>query len=190
MNHCVDIPFEKNMKIILVVILLFTANLLFAQKYTATDAGSKVSFVIKNFGIKTSGSFSGLKGNVSFDPNTLGTSTFNMSVNANSINTDNGTRDKHLRKDEYFHVEKYPFITFVSTSITKSSTQGRFYIVGNLTIKGITKTIAFGFGATPTSSGYVFKGAFEINRRNFGIGGSSISLSDNLKVTLEIATNK
>lgn len=178
------------MKIIFMVIFVLTANLLLAQKYTATDAGSKVSFVIKNFGIKTNGSFSGLKGNVTFDPNALGTSTFNMSINANSIDTDNDSRDKHLRKEEYFHVEKYPFITFVSSSVTKSSTPGRFYIVGYLTIKGITKTIAFGFSATPTASGYVFRGAFDINRRNFGIGGSSISLSDNLKVTLEIAANK
>lgn len=167
-----------------------SANLLFAQKYTATDAGSKVSFVIKNFGIRTKGSFSGLKGNILFDPNALNTSTFNVSVNSKTIDTDNDTRDKHLRKEEYFHVEKYPVITFVSSKISRSSTAGRFFVVGNLTIKGITKTIEFGFSASPTASGYILKGEFDLNRRNFGIGGSSVSLSDNLKVKLEIAANK
>jgi polyisoprenoid-binding protein YceI len=178
----------KFLKITIVALLL--SNVLIAQKFVATDAGSKVSFVIKNFGIKTVGSFSGLKGNITFDPNALNASTFNMSVQANSIDTDNNTRDKHLRKEDYFHVEKYPLLSFVSTKVTRSSTPGRFYIVGNLSMKGITKTIEFGFSANATATGYFFKGEFEINRRNFGIGGSSVSLSDKLIVKLDIAANK
>lgn len=172
------------------IVILFTVNIALGQVFTATDAGSKVSFVIKNFGMKTDGSFNGLKGSIFFDPNALATSTFNVSVNSKTIDTDNSTRDKHLRKEEYFHVDKYPLITFVSTKITRSSTPGRFFMIGNLTMKGITKTIEFGFSASPTTNGYIFTGEFEINRRNFQIGGSSVSLSDNLKVKLQIAANK
>jgi polyisoprenoid-binding protein YceI len=174
----------------LTAIILFLSSITFAQKYTATDAGSRVHFVIKNFGIKTGGDFTGLKGSIVFDPNALNTSTFNVSVNSNTVDTDNGSRDKHLRKEEYFNVEKYPLLTFVSTKITRSTSAGRFYVVGNITIKGITKAIEFGFSAAPTTTGYFFKGEFEINRRDFGVGGSSVSMSDNLKVTLEIAANK
>ncbi len=170
--------------------ILFLSSITVAQKFTATDAGSKVHFVIKNFGIKTGGDFTGLKGNIVFNPNALNTSMFNVSVNANTVDTDNSSRDKHLRKEEYFNVEKYPLLTFVSTKITKSTTAGRFYVFGNLTIKGVTKAIEFGFSATPTTTGYSFKGEFEINRRDFGVGGSSVSMSDNLKVTLQIAANK
>jgi polyisoprenoid-binding protein YceI len=174
----------------LTAIILLLSSIAFAQKYTATDAGSRVHFVIKNFGIKTGGDFTGLKGSIVFDPNTLNISTFNVSVNSNTVDTDNGSRDKHLRKEEYFNVEKYPLLTFVSTKITRSTSAGRFYIAGNITIKGITKAIEFGFSATPTATGYSFKGEFEINRRDFGVGGSSVSMSDNLKVSLEIAANK
>ena len=174
----------------LTIIILFLSSIVFAQKYTATDAGSRVHFVIKNFGIKTGGDFTGLKGSIVFDPNALNTSTFNVSVNSNTVDTDNGSRDKHLRKEEYFNVEKYPLLTFVSTKITKSTSAGRFYVVGNITIKGVTKAIEFGFSAAPTAIGYSFKGEFEINRRDFGVGGSSVSMSDNLKVTLEITANK
>jgi polyisoprenoid-binding protein YceI len=169
---------------------LLIASLSFAQKYTVTDEGSKVHFVIKNFGIKTGGDFTGLKGTINFDPKALGTSQFNVTVNSNTVNTDNGTRDKHLRKEEYFNVEKYPVITFVSTKITESTVAGRFFVIGNLTIKGVTKAVQFGFSATPSAVGYSFKGEFEINRRDYGVGGSSVSMADNLKVQLDISAKK
>jgi polyisoprenoid-binding protein YceI len=169
---------------------LLLANITFAQKYTATDEGSKVHFVIKNFGIKTGGDFTGLKGTITFDPKALATSQFNVSVNSNTVDTDNGTRDKHLRKSEYFDVEKYPVINFLSTKITESTVAGRFFVTGVLTIKGVSKVVQFGFSAAPSAAGYSFNGEFEINRRDYGVGGSSVSLSDKLKVQLNISAKK
>lgn len=172
------------------VISLLISGIICGQKYTPTDAASKVHFVIKNFGIRTGGDFTGLKGSIVFDPNALNTSSFNVTVNSNTVDTDNGTRDKHLRKEEYFNVEKYPLIRFVSTKVTKSTVAGRFYVFGNLTIKDVIKPIEFGFSAKAVSGGYEFNGDFEINRRDFGVGGSSISMSDNLKVNLVITAKK
>ncbi len=172
------------------IAFLFVANILFAQSYTATDEGSKVHFVIKNFGVKTGGDFTGVKGTIVFNPKALASSQMNVSVNANSINTDNDARDKHLRKEEYFNVEKFPLITFISTKISESSLAGRFFVAGNLTIKGITKPVQFGFSATPSDVGYSFSGEFEINRRDFTVGGSSMSMADKLKVTLNISAKK
>lgn len=169
---------------------LLIAPAVFSQTYIPADAGSKVHFVIKNFGIKTGGDFTGLKGTIVFNPKALSSSQFTVSVNAATIDTDNGTRDKHLRKSEYFDVEKYPLISFVSTKITESSNAGRFYVTGNLSIKGVTKAIQFGFSATPTANGYIFSGGFEINRRDYNVGGSSISLADNLNISLSILANK
>jgi polyisoprenoid-binding protein YceI len=179
------------MKILkLTAAFLLLANITFAQKYTTTDEGSKVHFVIKNFGIKTGGDFTGLKGAITFDPKALATSQFNVSVNSNTVDTDNGTRDKHLRKSEYFDVEKYPVINFLSTKITESTVAGRFFVTGVLTIKGVSKVVQFGFNATPSATGYTFNGEFEINRRDYGVGGSSVSLADKLKVSLDIAAKK
>lgn len=162
----------------------------FAQKYTPIDAESKVSFVIKNFGLKVDGQLKGIKGSISFDPNALSNSSFNVSVNANTINTDNSARDKHLRKEDYFHVEKFPTISYASTKISKTGTAGKYTVVGNLTMKGTTKPIEYDFTATPSNNGYTFKGSFTINRRDFNVGGKSLPLSDMLTVNLEIATNK
>ena len=157
-----------------------------SQSYTPTDAGSKAHFIIKNFGISTGGDFSGLKGQIEFNPDELNKSKFYVTVNAGTIDTDNNARDSHLRKEEYFDVAKYPLLLFSSTRVTKSSITGRFYMFGNLTIKGITKAVEFGFSATPNNKGYIFNGEFSINRRDFGVGGSSFSMSDNLKIVLTI----
>jgi len=154
--------------------------------YTPVDADSKVHFVIKNFAIKTGGDFSGLKGTIKFDPEKFAASSFDVTVDAATVDTDNSSRDGHLKKEEYFDVVTYKTIHFISTKITRSSVAGRFYVFGQLTIKGVTKPVEFGFGATPKNGGYVFDGEFSINRRDFGVGGSSVSMSDNLTVSLSV----
>ena len=91
-----------------------------AQEYTADNQKSKIGFVIKNLGLNVNGTFSGLKGTIVFDSEKLNDSQMEFSVNANSVNTDNEARDKHLRKEEYFDVDKFEFITFKSTKIIEA----------------------------------------------------------------------
>ena len=166
--------------------LIYTNCLSAQSTLTPVDADSKVNFAIKNFGIKTKGDFKGLKGNIKFYTANPAASAFDITVDAGTIDTDNESRDEHLRKAEYFDVATYKTISFVSTKVTLSSTAGRYYMFGNLTIKGVTKPVEFGFSASPKNGGYVFDGEFKINRRDFGVGESSVSLSDNLTVTLSV----
>jgi polyisoprenoid-binding protein YceI len=173
------------------IIALGCFNLVTAQSsFKPLDEGSSVHFVIKNFGIKTGGDFTGLKGTIKFDPVNFGASVFDVTIDANTIDTDNSSRDGHLRKAEYFDVATYKTISFKSTRVVQSKVAGRFYVYGNLTIKNVTKPIEFGFGATPKDGGYIFDGEFTINRRDFGVGGSSISMSDNLTVSLSVLAKK
>jgi len=177
------------MKKIFTLLLTFGiySNCITAQSTsTPVDADSKVHFVIKNFGIKTGGDFKGLKGNIKFYPANPAASSFDITVDAGTIDTDNDSRDDHLRKPEYFDVAKYKTIELKSTKVTFSKTAGRFYVFANLTIKGVTKPIEFGFAATPKNGGYIFDGEFQINRRDFGVGGNSVSLSDKLTVSLSV----
>lgn len=157
-----------------------------AQTLTPVDEGSKVKFVIKNFGINTGGTFEGLSGTIKFDPANPTTSSFEVSVSSKTVDTDIEARDNHLRKTEYFDVEKYPKITFKSSKVTKTTTEGYLYMFANLTIKGVTKEVKFPFKATAKSGGYLFEGDFKLNRRDFGVGGNSLSLSDELDVTLSV----
>ena len=178
-------------KYLLILISLASSGLAFTQTtYVPVDAGSSVHFVIKNFGVKTGGDLKGLKGVIKFDPASLATSFFDVTVDVNTINTDNNMRDDHLKESEYFDVAKYKTINFKSTKVLQSTKAGRYYVYGNITIKNVTKPVEFGFGVTPKGGGYVFDGQFEINRRDFGVGSSSISLADKLKITLTVFGKK
>lgn len=163
----------------------------YSQKYKPTDEGSKVHFTIKNFAISTGGDISDLTGDISFVPNNITKSSFKVSVNVKTIDTDNNTRDNHLKSKEYFDAEKYPEITLVSTRITYSkSKKNLYYFTGNLIIHGITKQITFSFTATQKGNDYLFTGAFDINRLDFGVGKSSAVLSNNVKVSLSVLAKK
>lgn len=160
------------------------------QNFLPADAGSKVKFVIKNFGINTGGTFEGLSGAIVFDPANLATASFDVNVEAKTVDTDIEARDNHLRKAEYFDVEKYPKLNFRSTKISKTNKPEYLYMFGNLTIKGITKEVKFPFTYTVKDGGYLFEGEFTINRRDFGVGVRSFSLADELSVELSVFAKK
>ncbi|MDO5502380.1 MAG: YceI family protein, partial [Actinomycetia bacterium] len=113
---------------------------------------------------------------------------------ANSVDTRNEQRDEHLRSNDFFGSEEHPEITFVSTSVQETG-KDSFDLTGDLTIKGITKSITIPFtfeGAATDPFGNVragFEGEVKVNRKDFGIewnaaletGGVLVSE----KVTLE-----
>ena len=96
--------------------------------------------------------------------------------------------NKMLKNLEYFDVGKYPAINFISTTITKD--QNGYAVTGNLTIKGVTKSITFPFTVENQENGIQLNGEFNINRLDFGVGGNSAVLSDNVNVSLKVFANK
>jgi len=175
-------------RIILFFVFAGTAIFSLAQ-YKPVEKSSVVKFKVKNFGFNVTGSFSGLDGTIQFDPNNLSTASFDVSIDANTVFTDNNARDNHLREDSYFDVKNYPRIRFVSTKVTPSNKKGTLFIFGKLTIKNETKEVSFPFTAEPSQDGFLFKGDFKINRKDFGVGGSS-TISDNVDLTLSVLATK
>ncbi len=161
-----------------------------AQELVPVDNGSTIKFTIKNFFSNVDGNFTGLNGSIRFNATNPAASVINVKVAASTVNTGNGSRDSHLRKEEYFDVAKYPVLNFVSNRISATSTPSRFMAEGKITIKGITKLISFPFTVVPRGDGFLFEGSFKLNRRDFNVGGNSMVLSDNLTVSLSIITKK
>ncbi len=161
----------------------------FGQEYKPADQGSTIAFEIKNFGFNSKGSFTGLDGKITWNPKDASKAAFDVSISAASVNTDNETRDGHLKKESYFDVDKYPRIRLVSTSVSGPSTTGHYTFNGKLTMKSTTKDISFPFIATPMADDVIFKGDFTINRRDFDVGGGS-TLSNNLTVSLTVLAKK
>lgn len=178
------------MKLLFTSILLLFVNFAKAQLFSPVDEGSEVLFKIKNFGINVNGSFTGLKGRISFDPDSLPVSEFNVTVDTKTINTGIDQRDNHLRKEEYFDAEKYPTLQFASTKVTTSTNKDYLFVFGKLTIKDVTKEISFPFKATRQGDDYIFEGKFKINRRDYNVGGGSITMADELTVNLKVLLKK
>lgn len=177
------------MKVLLTATILFTGFFsINAQLYKPVDEKSEIEFTIKNFGINTNGSLNGLKGTINFNPSDLAASAFNVSVDVNTINTGVDSRDSHLKKEEYFDAEKYPAIKFASTSIEKSI--NGYTVKGNLTIKSVTKAISIPFTVDESADGLTLKGKFSINRKDFGVGGSSAVLSNTADISLKVFAAK
>ncbi|MEP6845554.1 MAG: YceI family protein [Panacibacter sp.] len=167
-------------KIFTLLLPAFAAMSFTSSDLKPVDAAESITFVIKNFGINTQGEIKGLKGTIKWDPANPAASVFNVTADANTLNTGIEMRDNHLKKEEYFDVEKYPVISFASTGVSTGS------ITGNLSMKGVTKQISFPFTAKPSGGGYLFEGNFTINRKDFGIGSGSMSLSNTVIVNLKV----
>ncbi len=177
------------MKAILTLAFLFAGILsISAQQYRPVDEKSDIKFTIRNFGFNTEGSLKGLKGSIQFNPSSLSASSFNVSVDVNSINTGIDARDRHLKGDEYFAAVKFPVISFVSNSITGDG--NGYTVTGTLTIKGVSKIISFPFSVNNSGNALVFAGSFTINRKDFGVGGSSAVLSNSVAVNLKVIAAK
>jgi polyisoprenoid-binding protein YceI len=98
-------------------------------------------------------------------------------INLGSLDTGNEQRDGHIKGEDFFEAEKYPIMTYQSTSIR--SEDGEFVIDGELTLKGVTKDVPLqlelnGFGPDPyggTRAGFTATG--ELNRRDFNVNFSA-----------------
>lgn len=177
-------------KVFTLLIGLVIASTGLSQYFIPVDEGSQVSFKIKNFGVNVGGTFTGLKGMIIFDTDSLNASSFDVTVDAATVNTGIDQRDNHLKKEEYFDIAKYPTIHFISTKVTTSTDKAYLFLFGKLTIKDITKEISFPFKATKKDDHMVFEGEFSINRRDYTVGGGSITMSDDLTVRLSVLAKK
>ena len=177
-------------RLILVTLLFSFSIFAAAQNYKPVDEGSKVHFTIKNFGINTGGTFSGLQGNILFDPADLAASNFDVSVDVKTIDTDIENRDEHLKGENYFDAETYPVIAIKSLKINSTSKPQVYNFTGTLTMHGVTRNISFPFTAVARGNDYLFSGEFDINRLDYSVGGPSSVLSKMAKVSLTVLAKK
>ena len=170
------------------IILLLTTITAFAQaKQTITK--SSVKFQIKNLGVTIEGGFGGVKGDILFDPQHIDASNIGVFIDTKTINTDNDTRDNHLRSDSYFDAEKYPAITMKSVSFRHKSGDN-YSGIFSLTIKDKTNQVELPFTYAETGNTAASKGTLKIKRTDYGVGGKSLVMSNDVTITIEVDTSK
>lgn len=162
-------------------------------KWVIDPAHSEITFKVKHLMISNvKGEFKTFQANI--DGEDFTTSTISANIDTTSIATNNNDRDTHLKSPDFFEVEKYPEITFVSTSIKKVD-DDEFKLVGDLTIKGTTKEITLdvefgGFMKDPygnEKAGFSING--KLNRKDFGLNWNAALEAGGVMVGNEIKIN-
>jgi polyisoprenoid-binding protein YceI len=164
--------------------------------WTIDEAHTTVGFTARHLMItKVRGRFGTVSGSVHVAEQPLDSST-EVTVEMASVETGDAGRDEHLRSADFFDVENHPTMTFRSTSVRADG--GEFVLVGDLTIKGVTRpvelTVEFD-GTSPdpwggTRAGFTADG--EINRKDWGLEwnvaleSGGVLVSEKVKLHLEV----
>jgi|ERR1700722_2926805 polyisoprenoid-binding protein YceI len=166
--------------------------------YQIDSAHTHAQFKVRHLMVSNvKGDFDKVTGTVVLDDANHSLSSINVTVDVASISTREPQRDAHLKSADFFDVEKFPTITFVSKQVVKSG-EDSFEVVGDLTIHGVTKTIDLDVeDVTPEVKdpfGLLRRGASAkatILRSDFGLKYNSIleaggvAISDEVHITID-----
>jgi len=152
-----------------------------------SQSKSSIDFVIRNFGINVDGHFNTF--NIETDFNAKGELIgVKSKIKVASIETGIESRDEHLLNADYFDDENHEYIILKSKTISKKS-DTVYELVSNITIKGKTKEKRIKVNCNKINSQYKITANFEINRRDFNVGGGSLVMSNTVKIDVNYYHN-
>jgi polyisoprenoid-binding protein YceI len=159
-------------------------------------------FSVKHLLVSTvRGTLGKVSGTIEYDGKSADSIKADIAIDVNGLNTGTENRDKDLRSENFFDVAKYPTITFKSRRVEPSG-QGRFRLIGDLTLHGVTKEVALDVdGPSPIlkqANGSQRVGASastKLNRRDFGLQYNRMIeaapvVGDEIVVQIDIEVNK
>jgi polyisoprenoid-binding protein YceI len=182
--------------------LLLTGVSAFAQSsastWTIDKNHTQVNFAITHMGVSTvRGSISGVTGTIVWDDKNPSKSSVEETIDATTVSTNNDNRDKDLKSPNFFNVEKFPTLTFKSTSV--SGANGKLQVVGDLTLAGVTKSVTLTVdGPTAPQKGMGGKtviglsGTGTLKRSDFNFGSKYAApiLGDDVQFTIDVEATK
>jgi polyisoprenoid-binding protein YceI len=170
--------------------------------YTIDPSHSRVGFVARHAMVtKVRGSFNEFEGSAVLDGVNPATSSARLTISARSIDTRNAQRDEHLRSNDFFAMDEFPTITFVSTAVRQTG-EAEFEVSGDLTLKGVTQPVTVPFtyeGSATDPFGNVrvgFEGSVVVNRKDWGLSWNAgletggVLVSEKITLEFEISAIK
>ncbi|WP_346236272.1 YceI family protein [Niabella insulamsoli] len=158
---------------------------------------SDIGFKVKHLVISTvSGKFKTFEGTLEASQEDFSDAKISFTADVSSIDTGVADRDAHLRSADFFEVEKFPTLSFVSTKVEKDGSD--YKVTGDLTLKGITKPVTLQVehgGIGPNLYGQTVAGfevAAKISRKEFGLTWNAvteaggIAVSDDVKLVANV----
>ena len=170
--------------------------------YTIDPSHSAFTFVARHAMVtRVRGAFTEFAGTFTVDADDPSTASAEVTIEAASIDTRNADRDAHLKSNDFFAMDEHPQVTFRSTKVEPKSAS-EFHITGDLTIRGVTKAIAFDLdytGAVTDPWGNLrvgFEGRTEVNRKEWGLNWNTpldtggVLVSEKVSLEFEISATK
>lgn len=161
-------------------------------KWGIDTTHSEITFKVKHLVISTvTGKFRSFDAAIETDNEDFEDAKITFESDINSIDTNNEDRDNHLKSDDFFNAEEHPKLTFESTSFKKTG-DGEYKLIGDLTIRGNTKTIELDaeYGGTVVDPYGNTKAGFEvagkISRKEFGLKWNAVTEAGNVVVSDEV----
>ena len=161
-------------------------------RWTIDPTHSEVNFKVKHLVVSTvRGHFDTYTATIDTAKDDFSDAVIAFEADVNSINTQNEQRDGHLKSPDFFDAAAYPKMSFVSTSVTKTS-DFELKVTGNLTLRGVTKEVVLdviyngtvaGFGGAQVA-GFEITG--KINRFDFGLQWSAVTETGGVVVSNEV----
>jgi len=172
------------------------------EKWDFDLVHSSINFWVRHLMVsKVHGRFTKWTGKLEVDDKNPANSRVEVQIDAASIDTQEAPRDAHLRSADFLEVEKYPYITFKSTSIEPVS-KDRYKAKGDLTIRGVTRPVELdveyaGRVKDPWGGERLgFSARTSLNRKEFGLvwnvmlEAGGITVGDNVEIEIEIEAVK
>jgi polyisoprenoid-binding protein YceI len=171
--------------------------------YDIDVAHSSAQFQVRHMMVtNVRGEFAKMSGTVEYDPANPSAAKVEATIDATTINTRDQKRDAHLRSADFFDVEKFPAIKFVSKQVAPNGT-GKLKVTGDLTMHGVTREVVLDVEG-PTSEvkdarGNIKMGAAattKVNRKDFGVtwnralDGGGVVVGDEVTINLDVELNK
>jgi len=181
-------------------LLLMVPAFALASTWNIDPEHSAVEFKVRHLMVSNvKGVFGKVAGVVTVDDKDFAKSSVSATIDTASIDTGVAKRDAHLKSADFLEVDKYPTMTFVSTEIVKGSSAGRFKLIGDLTLHGVTRKVALDVeGPSPQVKdpmGNVRSGASattRINRKDFGLTwnkmleAGGVAVGDEVSISIEV----
>ena len=176
-----------------------TSNIEIATRPWQIDTShTTAEFAVRHLMISTvKGWFSDISGTVEFDPAAPERVNIDVKIPVATINTRDAKRDAHLKSADFFDAVNHPWITFKGKR-TVQGAKGKFTLIGDLTIRGVTREIQLavaheGSGSDPWGNERMgFSATARVNRLDFGLkwnmaletGG--VLVGDDVKISLDV----
>lgn len=137
------------MRVIALLAFAFGVNAYAQDVYTIDPTHTSIVFKVNHMGFSNVyGTFSGAEGKMTIDEKAPEKSSFDITVKADSVSTNNQKRDDHLKSPDFFNAKQFPTITLKSKTVKKSG--DKYDVTGDLTLRGVTKPVTFTFNRMKT----------------------------------------